>query len=105
MRKRKTKGKANKNAMVQVGRLYGKLRWLCKSHVPAPYAPLFDDMFHDTILYVIHDKSASKKEADSSMEKHFINRFRLIAFQTIKDIQELKEKSYADYKQAQKEGE
>ncbi|MDR1883005.1 MAG: hypothetical protein LBR26_09545 [Prevotella sp.] len=99
MRKRKTRGKPNKTVLASIGRLYDKLREQCRDHIPAHYMSLFDDIFHDTILFVIHNNASVNKTTDALLIKHFNYRFRMIAFQTIKDIQQLKENRYADNKQ------
>lgn len=61
----------------------------------------FDDLLHETVLYIMTDKHCETMKSDQEFISYFKYRFDMIRFQTTKDYhQELK--SNADYQQAQK---
>ncbi|MDR1582081.1 MAG: hypothetical protein LBS55_02290 [Prevotellaceae bacterium] len=104
MRQRKINKKSvSIEIMARVGDLYNILRASCIEQLPVIYGQLFDDIFHDTIIYVAQDRLSAGNKTDSEFIKHFLYRFKMITFQTVKDIQQLKETIYADNKQAEEE--
>lgn len=87
-----------------IGRNYYKLRSLCFRQFTGMFASQsYDDIFQDTVLYVIQDAESLKCSTDEALIKHFLCRYRMIEFQTIRDAQQLKNKPYADYLQTQEE--
>jgi hypothetical protein len=62
-----------------------------------------EDVFSETMLYVIYDADALLCTDPDAFVKHFVYRFRMIAYQITQDLKMLKEIPYADYLQAQKE--
>ena len=62
-----------------------------------------EDIFSETILYVVYDPDALLCEDVEAFIKHFLYRFNMIEFQIVQDSNQLKEIPYADYLQAQKE--
>lgn len=44
-----------------------------------------EDIFSDTIMFVIHDEQASKLHTDQEILKHFEYRHNMITFQVVKD--------------------
>jgi hypothetical protein len=106
MRKRLIRGKnADRDVMLSIALMYDRLKERCASRVSQQYSYMLDDIFHDTVIYIAHDKLATGMKTDKELMLHFIYRFRMIAFQTIKDIQQLKEINYADNKQTKEEEE
>ncbi|MDR2039216.1 MAG: hypothetical protein LBQ60_14940 [Bacteroidales bacterium] len=107
MRKRKqTKEKsANKHALISIGKQYDILRLSCIIHVQPNCQYLFNDIFHDTIIYVSCENLQEPEITDEKLLRHFVYRFKMIAFQTIKNLQQKKETAYADNKQTEKEEE
>jgi hypothetical protein len=59
-----------------------------------------EDIFCDTVLYVIHDPDALSCTDVEAFIRHFKYRFRMIEYQNSKQLKEI---PYADYKQTQKE--
>lgn len=87
-----------------VGRNYVKLRALC-FHQAAGYfdSRSYEDIFQDTILYVIQDAESLQCTTDDALISHFLRRYKMIEFQTIHDAQQLKKMPYADYIQTKEE--
>lgn len=102
---RKTrKGKVDNRVMSVVARNYVKLRDLCISEVHGTYAGEdYEDIFQNTILYIVQDKDASALLADEDIIKHFLYRFNMIKYQTIQDNKMMRSVDYADYKQNKEE--
>ena len=87
-----------------IGRNYFRLQALCQySSLGLFESRSYEDIFQDTVLFVIQDPKASKLTSDEAIIKHFCHRFNMIRFQTIQDAKQLKEIPYADYIQASKE--
>lgn len=83
---------------------YNRLHELCNVSDHGNYGSFTkEDIFSETILYVIHDPEALSCAGIEAFCKHFKRRYKLIEFQTIKDSKQLKEIPYADYIQAKKE--
>jgi hypothetical protein len=95
----------NKHVLASVGKQYDVLRLLCIEYVQPGYRHLFDDIFHDTILLVSQDKVSSEKKTDNELKQHFVYRFKMITYRTIKNTRQLKETDYADNKQTKEEKE
>lgn len=88
-----------------IGKNYLKLRSLCCVEFDTFHGSLSrEDIFQDTVLYVIQDVEASLLESEEDIIKHFCYRYKMIAFQIIQDSKQLREIPYADYLQTQKEG-
>lgn len=104
MRNRYKKSKFYPVVAESIGRNYYKLRALCFRQSAGMFASQsYDDIFQDTVLYVIHDDEALRCLTDESLIKHFLYRFRMIEFQTIRNAQQFKYIPYADYIQAKEE--
>lgn len=104
MRNRYKKSKYYPVIAERIGRNYDKLRALCFRQFAGTFASQsHDDIFQDTVLYVIQDAESLKYPTDEALIKHFIHRYRMIEFQTIRDAQQLKSLPYADYLQTKKE--
>lgn len=87
-----------------IGRNYDKLRALCFRQVAGYFDSRgYEDIFQDTVLYVIQDAEALQCVTDEALIAHFLRRYRMIEFQTIRDAQQLKQTPYADYIQAKEE--
>lgn len=87
-----------------IGKNYSRLRKLCKCRKNGLFTSRsYEDIFEDTILYVIHDPEAHNITTEDSIIEHFCYRYRMIEFQTVMDSRQLKEIPYAEYLQAQKE--
>lgn len=104
MRNRYKKSKFYPVVAESVGRNYYKLRALCFRQSAGMFASQsYDDIFQDAVLYVIQDTESLKCPNDEALINHFIRRYRMIEFQTIRDAQQLKNTPYADYLQTQEE--
>lgn len=87
----------------RIGRLYDKLYSLCCRSPGGLYGGYsHEDIFHDTICYMIQDGKANKITNDEEFIKYFVYRHRMISFQIIKDAEQLKQIEYADHIQAKK---
>ena len=83
---------------------YDKLHDVCDISDSGNYgSQTTEDIFSETILYVIHDPDALLCIDVEAFVLHFKKRFNMIKFQIINDSKELKEIPYADYLQAKKE--
>lgn len=104
MRTRQKRNRTNEYISKVLGRLYKSLYEIC-CRGPAPSCGYYsnEDIFQETILFVIQDPAASALKTDEEIIKHFKYRFQMIRFQVIKDNQQLKEIDYADNIQAQKD--
>lgn len=102
MRKGK-KGKVNKKALDAISKNYSKLKELCNYNKRGCYcSKSYEDIFQDTILYVIHDDDSLNLNEEEIIN-HFVYRYNMIEFQTISDNKMMKEVKYADYIQAKEE--
>ena len=103
---RKTKqGKVNRYALDVISKNYERLKSLCNYNDRGCYcSKSYEDIFQDTILYVIHDKESFNMETEEEIISHFLFRHKMIEFQTINDNKMLKEVKYADYIQAKERG-
>lgn len=87
-----------------IARNYYKLRALCFRQLPVCFdSRNYEDIFHDTVLYVIQDVKSTTYNTDEEIIAHFLYRYRMIEYQTIKDAQQNKNTPYADYIQAKKD--
>lgn len=103
MRKVK-RGKINRKVLDAVARNYAKLRMLCNCRPYGSYCgKSYEDIFQDTVLYVIQDENVPSLSTDAEIINHFCYRYRMIEYQTINDYKLLKETPYADYLQTRKE--
>lgn len=99
MRKLKT-GKVNKKALDIIGKNYNKLRAKCNISDRGCYcSKSYEDIFQETILYVVHDKESFAKQTEKELIEYFLYKFKMIEFQTINDDKMLKEVKYAEYLQ------
>lgn len=99
MRKLKT-GKVNKRALDIIGKNYNKLRAMCNISDRGCYcSKSYEDIFQETILYVVHDKESFAKQTEKELIEYFLYKFKMIEFQTINDDKMLKEVKYAEYLQ------
>lgn len=104
MRNRYKKNKFYPVIAGSIARNYNKLRDLCFRQVIGYFDSRSDeDIFQDTVLYVIQDEESLKCTTDEDLIRHFLHRYRMIEFQTIRDAQQLKKIPYADYIQAKEE--
>lgn len=102
MRKGK-KGKVNKKALDVISKNYSKLKELCNYNKRGCYcSKSYEDIFQDTILYVIHDDDSLNLNEEEIIN-HFVYRYNMIEFQTISDNKMMKEVKYADYIQTKEE--
>ncbi|MBT9871983.1 hypothetical protein GPL06_03960 [Bacteroides salyersiae] len=102
MRNRYKKAKYYASVSEAIGRNYKKLRALCYKGSRGFYGSRsYEDIFQDTVLYVIQDVGALGK-TDSELIEYFMYRYRMIEYQTIKDSQQINTTPYADYIQTQK---
>ena len=102
MRKGK-KGKVNKKALDAISKNYSKLKELCNYNKRGCYcSKSYEDIFQDTILYVIHDDDSLNLNEEEIIS-HFVYRYNMIEFQTISDNKMMKEVKYADYIQTKEE--
>lgn len=104
MRNRYKKSRFYPEIAESIGRLYYKLRALC-FRLPGRCfeSRSYDDIFQDTVLFVIQDFEALKCIDDEALIEHFIRRYRMIEFQTIRDCQQQKQIPYADYLQTKED--
>lgn len=94
------KGKVNQYALDVISKNYSRLKELCGYNSRGCYcSKSYEDIFQDTILFVIHDEESYNKN-EEELIKHFQYRYKMIEFQTINDNKMLKEILYADYIQA-----
>jgi hypothetical protein len=96
MRKRRAKNNPSAEVANMIAESYGLLYELCECHSNKLYeSQSREDVFHETVLYAIHDKNAPKDR------KKFINyfqyKFNMILFQTTRDSHQKKEINYADH--------
>lgn len=102
MRNRYKKSKFYPAIAESIGRNYYKLRALCFRQAACCYDSRdYDDIFQDTVLYIIQDPEALKCTTDEMLVEHFLYRYRMIEFQTIHDAQQINKIPYADYLQTQ----
>lgn len=104
MRNRYKKNKYYPKVAESIGRNYIRLQSLCHYRDFGLYGSRsYEDIFQDTVIYVIQDAEASTLLSDEAIIDHFCHRYRMIEYQTIQDAKQLKEIPYADYIQTQKE--
>lgn len=102
MRNRYKKSKHYPAIAGSIARNYKKLRALCFKDMPGYFSSRsHEDIFQDTVLYVIQDEESLKCATDEALIMHFLRRYRMIEFQTIRDSQQSKTITYADYIQTQ----
>ena len=105
MARKVRQGKVNSHALQVIARNYDMLRALCNSSDRGCYcSKSYEDIFQDTILYVIQDDSSIGLD-EEGIVKHFVYRYKMMEFQTISDDKMLKEVKYAEYIQAKESGE
>lgn len=105
MRNRYKKNKFYPVVAEGIGRNYYKLRALCfREQTTCCFDSRgYEDIFQDTVLYVIQDSESLRCTTDETLIAHFLHRYRMIEYQTIHDAQQLKRTPYADYIQAKEE--
>lgn len=104
MRNRYKKSKYYPVIAGSIARNYDKLRVLCFREIAGCFdSRSHEDIFQDTVLYVIQDAESLQCITDEALITHFLRRYRMIEFQTIRDSQQLKKVPYADYIQAKEE--
>lgn len=104
MRDRYKKSKHYPAVAAAIGRNYVRLQSLCHCRFFGLCGSRsYEDVFQDTVIYVIQDAEASTLLSDEDIIKHFCRRFRMIEYQIMQDAKQLKEIPYADYLQAKKE--
>lgn len=104
MRNRYKKTKDYPKVAEVIGRNYIRLQSLCHYRTFGLYGSRsYEDIFQDTVIYVIQDEVASSLPSDEAIIDHFCHRYRMIEYQTIQDAKQLKEIPYADYLQTKKE--
>ena len=105
-RNRYRKNKASAYVARIIGEHYAELRsLLCRGDYGDFLSRSYEDIFSDTVVFVIQDREAAVLHTDKEIIDHFIYRYRMIEYQTIKDSQQIKEIPYADYLQTQKKQE
>lgn len=93
-------GKVNDRVMSAIGRNYSKLKEKLLIEDTGNYcSESMEDIFHDTIQYVIQDEAASGLTTDKEIMTHFLYRYRMIKFQRIMDDRAMKEVGYTEYKE------
>jgi hypothetical protein len=106
-RKKKTR-KDYPEIAVMIARHYDRLYEVCDVSKCRNYGSLtIEDIFSETIMYVIHDPDALKHVDVEAFIKHFQYRFKLIEFRAVQEAKQLNEISYANYlqtKEASKKG-
>lgn len=106
MARKVRQGKVNSHALQVIARNYDKLRALCNSSDRGCYcSKSYEDIFQDTILYVVHDLSSFNMTRDEEVIDLFLYRYKMIEFQTINDDKMNKEVAYADHLQTKETGE
>lgn len=99
-RSRYKRNKASAYIARVIGEHYAELRSrLCKGDYGNFASRSYEDIFSDTIVFVIQDTEAARLHDEKDIVEHFCFRYRMIEFQIIKDSQHLKETLYADYLQ------
>lgn len=99
------KGKVNRKALDVISRNYSRLKELCNYNDRGCYcSKSYEDIFQDTILFVVHDSETFNLVTDEEIINHFLYRYKMVEFQTINDNKMLKEVKYADYIQAKETG-
>ncbi|MEG1838464.1 MAG: hypothetical protein RR220_04145, partial [Bacteroidaceae bacterium] len=76
---------------------------LCKGKHGCFASRSYEDIFEDTIIYIIRDPKALTLSRDADIIDLFIKRYRMIEFQTIKDSIQNKEVHHAYPIQAEEE--
>lgn len=93
MREVKLKYTVHDSIMQMIATHYQELRFICQCAWTAKTrAKTFDDIFQDTVLYVVQDAEALGKEGDE-MSKHFLFRFRMLQYQAA--MEQFDESNYA----------
>jgi hypothetical protein len=84
---------------------YDKLKTRCWHPDTVEYGGLnYDDIFQDTVMYVIGDDKAAACKSDEELLDWFCYRYNMIQFRTIQDYRQSRI-VYADYQQTEKEKE
>lgn len=98
--------KIHKAIMDMMVRNYTKAKELCSHGAYGMYGGEgFEDIFHDTVLYVVQDDAALPLTTDEEFIRHFLYRYNMIKYQRIMDDKQRRETDYADYKQIKGETE
>lgn len=93
-------GKVNEQVMYFIGRNYNKLKAACNITNAGNYcSENMEDIFHDTIQFVIQDEEAATLSTEHDVIDHFLFRFNMVKYQRIMDDKTIKTAQYADYKQ------
>lgn len=104
MRNRYKKNKYYPAIAKSIGRNYHKLRSQCfRGKYGCFESRDYEDIFQDTVLYVIQDPVSLECRTEDELIAHFLRRYRMIEYQTVQDSKLNKTTPYADYKQAKKE--
>lgn len=78
-------------------RNYDLLLRLCSINIERNHGSVSDmDIFHETILFVSHDKRCIDLKTDDDIVHYFAYRYRMILYQTVKDESQRKTILYAD---------
>ncbi len=103
MRNRYKKTKHYPDVASAIARNYNKLRAICHKQHGCYESRSYEDIFQDTILFVIQDKESLKCNTDESLVEHFVHRYKMIEYQTIHDSYNIKTIPYAEHLQAKEE--
>lgn len=104
MRDRYKKNKYYPEIAEIIGRNFKKLHALCfRENIGYFDSRNYEDIFQDTVIYVIQDTMSLTCKTDSDLIQHFLYRYRMIEYQAIQDAKQIKTIPYADYLQTPKE--
>ena len=88
-----------------IARNYSKLRSMCWHSDTDGYGGIsYEDIFQDTVMFVIGDDKAAACKSDDDLIEWFQYRYNMIQFRTIQDYKQSKS-IYANYQQAEKDKE
>ena len=91
------RGKYRPKVASAIDRNYGLLLRLCAVNRARDYGPVNDmDIFQETVLFVTHDDRCRDLRTDDEIVRHFVYRYRMVHYQTIKDESQHKTIRYAD---------
>lgn len=98
------KGKADKRVSDLLARYYVQLYGeLCKGKKGNYMSMSYEDIFHNAVLSTIQDPKAASLIADQDILDYFRRKLGIAEMQIIRDNKLLKNKIYADDKQAETE--
>lgn len=104
MRDRYRKNKYYPEIAEIIGRNFKKLHALCFRENAGYFdSRNYEDIFQDTVIYVIQDTMSLTCKTDSDLIQHFLCRYRMIEYQAIQDAKQINTILYADYLQIQQE--